>query len=142
MVDRVERRLSEMAQARQQADLPGLLGALQRRRRRRRAARATVLALGLVGALLLWPRPRDEVATPVAPPPPLMAQPSWTMVADDPQVVARLRVATVVRPEWFVDDGQLQALLRAGDRPDGLVRARGQVLVSAAAVDPFPRLSP
>lgn len=142
MVDRDERRLSEVARARLHADLPGLLGSMRQRRRRRRAARATVLALGLGGALLLWPRRADEVAPPVAPPPPILVRPGWTMVADDPQVVARLRVATVVRPEWFVDDGQLQALLRAADRPDGLVRARGQVLVSAAAVDPFPTLSP
>ena len=47
-------------------------------------------------------------------------------------------VPTVERSEWWIDDEGLRAFLRAAERPDGIVRVRGQVFVSADAVDPFP----
>jgi hypothetical protein len=43
-----------------------------------------------------------------------------------------------MRPAGFVDDDELQGLLRDADRPAGLVRVGERVLVAAAAVDPWP----
>jgi hypothetical protein len=51
-------------------------------------------------------------------------------------------LAPVVRPQWFVDDGELQALLRADDRPAGVVRSGAHVVVAAAAVDSWPAVGP
>lgn len=117
--------------------LPGLLAVVRARRRRRQAARAAVLAVAACVAtgLLWWPsRVRAPATAPGATPP------TWTMLADDPTVVARSEVHVAVRAEWFLaDDGQLQALLAADARDAGLVRIGGQVLVSQDAVDPFPR---
>ncbi len=142
MVDHRAQELSELARGRMQAALPGLLGAMRRRRRRRQLARAGIAVLVCTGLVVLWQRGGDADPMPVAPPAPVVALPLCVQVGDDPQVVARLSVATVVRAEWYLDDAGLQDLLRGGDRPDGLVRALGQVLVSAAAVDPFPTLAP
>lgn len=140
MADAGEGRLSAAAQARLQADLPGLLAALRGRRRRRQTVRAAVATLLLVsGAAMVF---RSGGAPTVVPVLPDGTAPRCTIVRDDPQVLARLAVPTTVRAEWFVDDAGLQALLRAADRPDGLVRVDRQVLVSAEAVDPFPELQP
>ncbi|MBL9078292.1 MAG: hypothetical protein JNL08_12355 [Planctomycetes bacterium] len=126
-----------MAQARRTAALPGLLAAVRWRRRRRRLLRAAaglLLAAAAVG--VAWPRPPVDPGQPVAP------SPAWRVVATDPTVLARCSAVTVVRPEWWIDDDGLQRLLREDDRPDGLVRTGGRVLVNRAAVDPFPVLQP
>jgi len=60
-----------------------------------------------------------------------------TVVHDDPTIVARYRVALPTRREWFVDDADLQELLRADGRAAGLVHLGGQTLVQAAVVDPY-----
>ena len=123
-----------------EADLPGLLGAVRRRRRRRQVVRAAAAAVVLGGVLAVWAfaawqpwNTHDAPREPAA---------RWSVVAVDPGVVARCTAPTVVREEWFVDDYELQQLLRDAERPDGLVRVRGQVLVSSDAVDPFPELAP
>jgi hypothetical protein len=132
--------LSELARARMQADLPVLLAAVRWRRRRRRLVRTGVALLVLGVAFAVWVSRGDPTPAPVAPGP--VAQPRWITVRDDLQIVSRLQVSTAVRAEWFLDDAGLQALLRTGDRPDGLVRVDQKVLVSGAAVDAFPALSP
>ncbi|MBL8728721.1 MAG: hypothetical protein JNM25_09850 [Planctomycetes bacterium] len=142
MVEHRAWQLSELARARMGAALPGLLGAMRRRRRRRQLARAGIAVSVLIALVALWSQGGVADAEPTFPPLPVVAPPLCVQVGDDPQVVARLSVATVVRAEWFLDDAGLQRLLRGCDRPDGLVRVDRQVLVSAAAVDPFPMLSP
>jgi hypothetical protein len=67
----------------------------------------------------------------------------FEIVGDDPTVLARCEVAPPAPGQaaaWAIGDDELQAELRALGRPAGLVRVRDRVLVSAAAVDPFPRL--
>jgi hypothetical protein len=122
--------LSAAAAARRDAMLPGLLLAVRRRRHRRRLLQASAaLLLVALGAWALVPAPR---------PAPPAAVSAWTVVHDDPNVLARCAVANRTRPEWFVDDAGLAALLAASGRPAGLVRCGGRVCVSAAAVDPWP----
>lgn len=139
--------LGERARARRDAMLPGLLAAVRWRRRRHRAARAGAVVL-LFGLVALWRWPGGEpTGAPTAPAvTPSIAAPiaasAWQRVPNVPDIVARCSVATTARAEWFVDDHELQRLLRDDDRPSGLVRTRGEVLVSAAAIDPFPTLAP
>ena len=73
---------------------------------------------------------------PVGPSPRAICQ----TVHNDPAVLGRYRVESTVREEWFVDDDGLQEFLRQGERPAGIVRIRGKVLVAKGALDPFPEL--
>ncbi len=132
--------LSAAALRRRREALPELLGAVRWRRRRRRAVRAGLcLVLTLVASSPWWSQATgwrqangsgDEVAVANAP--------SWTVFTDDASVLARCEVPTHVDPSWFVDDDELQRLLRDDHRPDGLVRTGPRVLVAAAAIDPWP----
>lgn len=131
-----EHGLSPRARQRMAALLPDLLGAVRARRRRRHVRRAAVALMAAALPLFAW-----QFATATAPrrdPPEVAAAPSWRVVHDDPTVLTRCAVGTRERAEWFVDDDGLQAALRAAERPMGLVRTRGQVLVSAMAIDPWP----
>lgn len=135
-----EHELSALAAQRRDALLPDLLDSLRgrmRRARRRRLAVATATLASLT-LLLSWPSSRPASPSSV----PFAAAGSWTECRDDAGVAARCTVATVVRADWFVGDDDLQALLRRGDRPAGLVRAGDRVLVAAAAVDPWPGEAP
>ena len=140
MADGNELDLSVTAAACMRERLPGLLAVVRARRRRRRAGLAAWLLLGVVVLASPWwraPAPHVPKAAPVA------VVPAWTVVRDDPTVVARHTVTVAPRAEWYVvDDGELQALLAADHREAGLVRARGQLLVSRAAIDPFPGSEP
>lgn len=158
--------LSVAAQQRRDDQLPLLLRAVRRRGERRRRRRAAVAALVVlvVVALGRWfgsravapvvprsPSGREVVvvppfAGPVAGPATAgtravvvagSATTLATVVHDDPTIVARYRVALPTRREWFVDDADLQELLRADGRAAGLVHLGGQTLVQAAVVDPY-----
>lgn len=109
--------------------LPELLRAVRWRRRRRQLRRAALGALLLLGGFALWPDPRPD-DLPVAP----LAAPPWTVVRDDPGVVARHTVPERVDPAWFVDDRELQALLRESGQPIGTVRIGRTVQVAAVAM--------
>ncbi len=146
--------LSAAAQRCRDARLPELLRAVRRRGERRRRRRALVALAGallvLAAAALWWPSapgspPAAPTRSPFAPTgaanhavvvagsKTVMA----TFVRDDPAVVSRHAVATQSRAAWFVDDSELQALLRADGRTDGLVRFDGRVHVRASAIDPY-----
>ena len=116
--------------------LPELLQTL--RLRARRARRRRLAVAGLIAAApacwLAWLLAGPGAAVPATP----AAEPAWTVVRDDPDVLARCTVATVVRPAWFVGDDELQDLLGAAAKPAGLVRAGDRVFVAAAAIDPWP----
>ncbi len=146
--------LSVAAQQCRDARLPELLRAVRRRGERRRRRRALV---ALAGALLVfavaaaaWPRARrSSPAEPTRSPSALAvganhavvvtgSRPAMaTFVRDDPAAVSRHAVATQSRAAWFVDDSELQELLRTDGRADGLVRIDGRVHVHAAAIDPY-----
>jgi hypothetical protein len=128
--------LSEAARTRQRADLPRLLSAVRWRRRRRRLAQGAAVTMAVAALWFAF----GLGAGPAGPgrPSETVNAPRWTVVHDDPGVLARCTVPTVERSEWWIDDAGLRALLREAERPDGIVRVRGQVLVSADAVDPFP----
>lgn len=145
MAEFADRSLGAEARRRMDVALPHLLRALRWRRRRRHLRRAGVAVVLLASAVFAFRQPSTGAPSPSPPPPPrepVAAAESWSLVGNDPAVVNRCAVATVVRREWFVDDAGLQQMLRDDARPAGLVRAQGQVLVSAAAVDPFPALQP
>lgn len=129
MERRSETLLSEQAQLRLQRDLPILLGVVRWRRRRRTLGRAAFAGALFVAAWLGWPRPA-ETTSPAVPP-------RWTTFGDDPSVLARCVVPTRVDAAWFVDDGELQALLSAEGLPDGMVRTPGRVQVAVAAIEPW-----
>ena len=57
-------------------------------------------------------------------------QKSWSQVSSS--------LATVSRSEWFVDDEDLNTLLRDSGRSAGIVRAPGLVRVNPEAIDPWP----
>lgn len=109
--------------------LPELLRAVRWRRRRRQLRRAALGALLLLGGVALWPDPRPD-DLPVAPP----AAPPWTVVRDDPGAVARHAVTARIDPAWFVDDHELQSLLRESGLPIGTVRIGHTVQVAAVEV--------
>ena len=129
--------LSALAAARRQQMLPELLTAVRRRRRRRHKSRAAAVVAVVVMAVL-WADPFAGQETVAPSPPATEAQASWETFRDDAALVARCRVATVTRAEWFVDDDGLQQLLTGSGRDAGLVRRGGHVQVSAAAIDPWP----
>lgn len=142
-----EHELSAAAAQRMEALLPELLGTLRARRRRARRRRAAVAAALLVlPALLSIPGRSAPVDSSREPVPAALARapaaPAWVELRDDPSVLARCEVATVVRSAWFVDDDEMQALLLAAEKPAGLVRSGSRVFVSAAALDPWPSLAP
>ncbi len=120
--------------------LPELLLALRRRTRRARCRRLAVAALvaAAPACWLAWLLTGPGDAVPAAP----VAAPAWTIVRDDPGVLARCSVAPAVRPAWFVGDDELQGLLGDAARPSGLVRAGERVFVAVAAIDPWPGDSP
>ncbi len=121
--------LSPTARERMAAALPMLLGEVRARRRRRRAARAAV-AVAVVGLVVGLVFTGSE--------PPERSVPGWTIVATDPSVLARCRVPTTVRAEWWLSDDDLRSALRTAERPDGLVRTGGAVRVHETAVDAWP----
>ena len=127
--------LGALARARKAAGLAPLLLVVRRRRRRRRAVQAaTVVLLAALSLRFLLPSP-DAAA--VALREPIATAPDGR----EPFVLERLMVPTTVRAEWFVDDPELQQLLRDAGRPAGLVRIGERVQVDAAAVDPWPAAS-
>lgn len=146
--------LSAAAQHCRDARLPELLRAVRRRGERRRRRRALVALSGaaLVLAVVAASWPCAPVPSPVGPsrtPSERSAAASHAVVVtdsrttlssfvrDDPAAVSRHAVATQARADWFVDDSELQQLLRADGRADGLVRLDGRVLVRAAVIDPY-----
>lgn len=146
--------LSAAAQRCRDARLPELLRAVRRRGERRRRRRALVALAGallvLAAAAVSWPHapgssPAAPTRTPFAPTSAashaVVVAGSRTVMAtfvrNDPAAVSRHAVATQSRAAWFVDDAELQALLRADGRADGLVRFDGRVLVRAAAIDSY-----
>jgi len=149
--------LSLEARSRRQEMLPGLLHTVRRRRHRRQLTRGAVVA-GLLAVLVVWWSPFGGSHTPAALPPVEMA---WVTIGNDPTAVERCTVATVSRPEWYVDeaplaavdvvatvsrpewyvdDSGLQELLVAAGRPSGFVRYGDQMLFSPGVVDPWPQL--
>jgi len=141
--------MSSFARQRMATMLPDLLGAVRSRRRRRVAARATVattVAAALLAVLVtLWPKGGDRgaVPSPNGPQHHIAAVPfTCEVVRDIPGVVARYRVATPKHKDWFVGDAELQNFLRNAERPDGIVRVSGKVVVASSALDPFPEVAP
>ena len=139
MADDLVVRLPPLAARRMHGLLPELLALVRARRRRRHARRAAAMALVLAAPIAAYalrpggPAAPHPAAMPIAAP--------YTIVATDATVVVRCVVATVDRAEWYVDDAELQQLLRANDRDAGLLRIGDRVLVSKAAIDPWPVLA-
>jgi len=137
----LEHELSARALQRRDSLLPELLGAVRARRARAKVRRAAVVVVAcVVCAIATW-----RLAAPHAPAgraPDTHTAPLWTTLHDDPTILARREVPTRERPEWQLSDDGLRRELRAAERPDGLVRVKDRVLVSAAAVDPWPSDSP
>lgn len=143
--------MSSLARQRMAGMLPGMLGAVRWRRRRRHIVRGSVLAVVTVLLVSFWPRSfwKDNGAAltpiasvPVAPGASASQQAASSMVCevvrDIPGVVDRYRVAGNKHVEWYANDDQLQDFLRDADRPNGIVRVSGKVIVTEAALDPFP----
>ena len=140
MADTNEFDLSPAAAACMRERLPGLLLAVRTRRRRRLTVRAALLLMGAVAMSVPFWRPPTPTAV-VAPA--IASELAWTFVHDDPTVLARHTIVVEPKAEWFVvSDDELQSLLAADHRDAGLVRLRGQVLVSKTAIDPFPHAEP
>jgi hypothetical protein len=136
----LEHELSARALQRRDSLLPALLGAVRARRARARVRRAAVVAACVVSAIATW-----QLAGPHAPgrrAPDTHTASAWRTLQDDPTILARREVPTRERAEWQLSDDALRRELRAAERPDGLVRVKDRVLVSAAAVDPWPGDSP
>lgn len=137
--------LGVVARQRMQAGLPELLAVVRargRRRRRRRAGFVLAAVLSVVLGGFGWWCAAGRAAPAVVPPPPSAMASAVEIVPDDPTVLARCSVPTVVRSEWFVDDDGLQALLRSAERDAGLVRTRDRVLLAATAVDSLAAMRP
>ena len=139
--------MSSLARQRMASMLPDMLGAVRWRRRRRHIVRGTVLAVAAVLLVGYWPNggTAPDVIAPVAIGPlgPQQAGSSVVceVVRDIPGVVDRYRATGAKHLEWFVSDDELQDFLRDANRPNGIVRVSGKVLVTEAALDPFPVLA-
>ena len=135
--------MSSQARQRMAAMLPEMLGAVRWRRRRRYLARGTVLAAAAVLLLVYWPSGASflpSAPVPIGPQAGASASPVCQIVHDVPGVVDRYRATSSQHAEWYVGDEELQEFLRAADRPSGIVRIYGKVMVTEAALDPFPQL--
>ncbi|MFT7537635.1 MAG: hypothetical protein ACI85K_003596 [Hyphomicrobiaceae bacterium] len=146
--------MSSLARQRMAGMLPGMLGAVRWRRRRRHIVRGSVLAIAAVLLVSYWPgsywQDRGAVVTPiasvpVAPDASTSQQAASSMVCevvrDVPGVVDRYRVTGNKHVAWYASDAQLQDFLRDADRPSGIVRVSGRVIVTKAALDPFPLMA-
>lgn len=137
--------MSSLARERMATMLPDLLGAVRSRRRKRVAVRASVVAALLALLVTFWPDSGDFASVPpqAGTPQVIAGAPfSCEVVRDIPGVVARYRVATPEHKAWFVGDDELQDFLRTAERPEGIVRVSGKVVVASSALDPFPELEP
>lgn len=141
--------MSSLARQRMAGMLPGMLGAVRWRRRRRHIVRGSVLAVAAVLLVSYW-QDRGAVVTPiasvpVAPDASASQQTASSMVCevvrDVPGVVDRYRVVGNKHVAWYASDAQLQDFLRDADRPSGIVRVSGRVIVTEAALDPFPLMA-
>jgi hypothetical protein len=147
--------MSSLAQKRKAALLPELLGAVRGRRRRRVATRVTVVAGMALLLISYWPamvvpgidsrQAGGDAALQVANTdglgPSSSGEPfACEVVHDIPGVVQRYRSVIQDHQDWFVNDAELQSILRAAGRPAGIMRIAGKVTVARGALDPLPAL--
>lgn len=137
--------LSAAGLARREAIKTTLRDAVTRRGRRRRSAQAllgvVLLALAVRVLLPFGARIQSDRASPprrsgngdaVQP----VAGPPWEVVVDDPGVLDRYSVTSrSLPPEMFVGDEELQQLLAAAGRGQGIVRIGDQVAVATELDD-------
>lgn len=140
--------MSSRARERMATMLPELLGAVRSRRRRRVAVRTGAVAALVALLITMWPAdggigsgigsglPGDPSHQQVAAARPFKCE----VVHDVEGVLERFAGATPNHKKWFVGDDELQEFLRGADRPQGIVRISGKVVVSSDALDPFPEL--
>jgi hypothetical protein len=134
--------LSPAGEARREAMLRDLKAAVTRRRRQRMALR--VAALGGAACLLLaavlpgrpeaprrWPAAGEAVRTERPAPLLELANARLEMVRDSAGILERVAVGDrPISPSTFTDDEGLLASLAAAERPAGLVRFEGGVVVA------------
>ena len=151
--------LSRAGEARKEEMLCLLERELLRRRRRRRAVRwigMAVVPLALVAGSVLvlsshlpWSRPRSgDIAdmhrkgstTNVerAYEAPELRHVRLEVVHDDPGILERYSVGggPLDRDVWIADDDELLALLETAQRPAGLIRTGGRVILTANVTSP------
>lgn len=129
-----------LVQARKAELLPAMLREVRGRRRRRRLVRAasTCGVCLVVATLAWWLFPARSVATPADAAPPGRSAFVCEVVGNRPGVLERFGVGQpAIERDWRIDDGELLEWLRHDQRPGGLVRVGGRVLVLAEAVDPL-----
>lgn len=150
--------LSARGEARR-GEILGLLYTAQRSRRRRRMAARGVLAVApmvLVAGLVMLMRagpaaPSKAGPVAIAPPAPAPvvpvapesetpdAAPSRIQMVQTSPTLDRWLVSTPPpRPEVFIDDDQLLALMAEAGRPTGLIRTRGRVILTAGDFESRP----
>jgi hypothetical protein len=136
--------LSPAGEARREAMLRGLRAAVVRRRRRRAAFRRGALAgaacVLLAGVLInrdtAAPRPPASPpeavhGEPPAPRPIVLANARLETVRDAPGILERVAVGDrPIPPSAFTDDEGLLSALAAAERPAGLVRFAGGVVLA------------
>lgn len=146
--------MSSLAHQRMTTMLPELLGAVRGRRRRRVAARVAMVAAMLALLVSYWPGMGGQARDSKRPGSDHSSQMAnvrdggsssgmpfaCEVVRDVPGIVERYRGTSSKHEQWFVGDDELQDFLRKADRPEGLVRVAGKVVVASAALDPFPVL--
>jgi len=151
-----DQEMSSLAEQRKATMLPELLGAVRGRRRRRVATRGAVVAGMALLLISYWPSMWGSVADDMQAggdaasqlanagdlgPSPAAEPFVCEVVRNIPGVVQRYRAVIPQRQDWFIGDEQLQDILRADGRPDGIMRIAGKVVVASGAVDPFPGLA-
>jgi hypothetical protein len=119
--------LSPAGAARREALRGTLERGVVRRRRGRAAVRWGVAAMLVAATLPTALRGPDWTPTPISPAPPAgrVAYADLEVVRDDPGVLARCAV----------DDTELLTTLAAADRPTGLIRVPGRVILTADVLD-------
>ena len=128
--------LSDAGAARRAAMRDALAGAVFARRRRRQAARFVVSSVTLIALTSLsWLLAPGSTGEPLRAPMALRHVEFHTIVNRSDVLTRYTAPSTKVRPGTLIDDDGLLQLLAAADRPTGLIRVEGKVILTAKVTD-------